>query len=87
MSKRTIRNPPLFESQSFGEEQVGQPLVFNFGTSVTLRDIFAAFSLAGSRAMEADSEIAERADPDQVAIEAYADADAMLDARTRSSSS
>lgn len=54
----------------------------NVYTEIGLRDLFAAFSLAGIRASEADGP-EENATSGFAAEVAYADADAMLRARAR----
>ena len=71
-------NPPLFTFDHSRERfvQDGPLEQVGLSTEITLRDLFAAFSLAGMTSKEERLSESER-----LAVAAYADADAMLKIR------
>lgn len=79
-----MRNPPLFQIASPGTEEHQTQI-----TEVTLRDLFAAFAMAGSIVDgPAEREPVRLYDADQrqaIAANCYAMADAMLAAREKAS--
>ena len=85
MSKPAFPNPKLFDTRAYGVELVNQPITFEASTGVTLRDLFAAFSLTGLRAREADPNLGSYTTTEKIAADAYQDADAMLAQRARTS--
>lgn len=72
-----FKNPPLFDVASWND-MTADDRARAMLTEVTLRDLFAAFSLAGRRASPEGG-----SSPGAEAHWAYADADAMLAARAK----
>lgn len=76
MTHSDPKNPRLFHYHD--RDEGGVPLPPGHFSDITLRDLFAAFSLAGRRASPEGG-----SSPGSEAHWAYADADAMLAARAK----
>jgi hypothetical protein len=83
VSRGTPYNPTLLSFDYAASPNHGEGNVVIPATEVTLRDLFAAFALAGHLAgpLEAQGPSESRSDPARAAELAYAWADAMLKAR------